>query len=291
MVTASRKVRVEDYAATPAVAWCPGCGNFGILRAMKKALAALELHPHQVLMVSGIGQAGKLPHYLRCNLLNELHGRPVPAATAAKLVNPELTVIAVSGDGDAYGEGGNHFVHAMNRNVDMTYMVHNNQVYALTRGQACPTTDLGFTTKMNPNGAWVSLRPLALAVACDCSFVARGFAGDGEHLATLIQMAIKHKGFSLVEVLQPCPTFNRTNTLQWYLQRVYKLDEAKDYDPKDRTAAFNKALEWGDRIPIGLIYLNDRPVFEDYLGVAGRVPLVREKLDPLQFEPLVDEFK
>ena len=175
MVTASDKVKVEDYASTSAVAWCPGCGNFGILRAMKKALVELQLRPHQVLMVSGIGQAGKFPHYLQCNVLNELHGRPIPAATAAKLVNPELTVIAVSGDGDAYGEGGNHFVHAMNRNVDMTYMVHNNQVYALTRGQACPTTDLGFTTKMNPNGAWVSLRPLALAVACDCSFVARGF--------------------------------------------------------------------------------------------------------------------
>jgi len=138
---------------------------------------------------------------------------------------------------------------------------------------------------MNPNGAWVSLRPLALAVACDCSFVARGFAGDGEHLAMLIQMAIKHKGFALVEVLQPCPTFNRRNTFQWYSQRVYKLDEAKDYDPKDRTAAFNKALEWGDRIPIGLIYRNDRPIFEDYIGVTGKVPLVREKIDRFNSSP------
>jgi len=144
---------------------------------------------------------------------------------------------------------------------------------------------------MNPNGAWVSLRPLALAVASDCSFVARGFAGDGEHLAKLIQMAIKHRGFALVEVLQPCPTFNRRNTFQWYSQRVYKLDEAKDYDPEDRTAAFNKALEWGDRIPIGVIYKNDRRIFEDYLGLTGKPSLVREKIDPLQFESLVDEFK
>jgi 2-oxoglutarate ferredoxin oxidoreductase subunit beta len=291
MTTTPHIVRVEDYAATPAVAWCPGCGNFGILRAMKKALVDLHLQPHEVLMVSGIGQAGKFPHYLRCNFLNELHGRPIPAATAAKIVNPELTVIAVSGDGDAYGEGGNHFVHAMNRNVDMTYMVHNNQVYALTRGQACPTTDAGFTTKMNPNGAWVSLRPLALAVASDCSFVARGFAGDGEHLTNLIKMAIRHKGFALVEVLQPCPTLNRRNTFQWYSQRVYKLDELRDYEPKDKNEAFNKALEWGDRIPIGVIYRNDRPIFEEYLGLSGKTPLVREKIDPLQFESLADEFK
>lgn len=290
-MVASRQVRVEDYAAAPAIAWCPGCGNFGILRAMKKALVDLQLAPHQVLMVSGIGQAGKLPQYLQCHLLNELHGRPIPAATAAKLVNPGLTVIAVSGDGDAYGEGGNHFVHAMNRNVDLTYMVHCNQLYALTRGQAGPTSDPGYTTRMNPEGAWVSLRALALAVACDCSFVARGFAGDGDHLAALIGKAVSHRGFALVEVLQPCPTFNHRNTFQWYLQRVYKLDEVKDYDPGDRTAAFNKALEWGDRIPIGIIYRNERPLFEGHLGVSARAPLVRDKVDPRQFEPLLDEFK
>lgn len=284
-------VKIEDYAATPAIAWCPGCGNFGILRAMKKALVDLQLPPHQVLMVSGIGQAGKLPHYLRCHLLNELHGRPIPAATAAKLVNPGLTVIAVSGDGDAYGEGGNHLVHAMTRNVDLTYMVHHNQVYALTRGQAGPTSDPGYTTRMNAAGAWVSLRPLALAVAGDCSFVARGFAGDGDHLAGLIQAAVSYRGFALVEVLQPCPTFNRHNTFQWYLQRVYKLEEAGSYDPGDRTAAFNKALEWGERIPIGIIYRNPRPVFEDHLGLSAGAPLVRDGIDPSRLEPLLDELQ
>lgn len=285
------KVTMEDYAAASTIAWCPGCGNFGILRAVRKALVSLQIEPYQVLMVSGIGQAGKFPHYTRCHVLNELHGRPIPAATAAKIVNPELTVIAISGDGDAYGEGGNHFIHSMNRNVDITYLVHNNQVYALTKGQACPTTDLGYTTRMNPQGAWVSLRPLALAVACDCSFVARGFAGDVDHLAKLIEMGIKHRGFALIEVLQPCITWNNKNTFQWYKQRVYKLEGEVGYDPGDRTAAFNKALEWGDRIPIGVIYQKERPLFEEYIGVSAATPLVRQKIDPLQFRDLMNEFK
>ncbi len=289
-MTTTAKVTLEDYAAASAIAWCPGCGNFGILRAMRKALVELQLPPQRVLMVSGIGQAGKFPHYTRCNVLNGLHGRPVPAAVGAKLANRELTVIAISGDGDAYGEGGNHFIHAMNRNVDMTYMVHNNQVYALTKGQACPTTDLGFTTKMNPQGAWVSLRPLALAVACDCSFVARGYAADIDHLSRLIQLALTNRGFALVEVLQPCVSFNHKNTYQWYGERVYKLEEQKGYDPADRSAAFNKALEWGDRIPIGVIYRKARPLFEEYIGVQGQPPLVKQKLDPMQFEGLLDEF-
>jgi 2-oxoglutarate ferredoxin oxidoreductase subunit beta len=285
------KVTMEDYAAASTIAWCPGCGNFGILRAVRKALVSLQIEPYQVLMVSGIGQAGKFPHYTRCHVLNELHGRPIPAATAAKIVNPELTVIAISGDGDAYGEGGNHFIHSMNRNVDITYLVHNNQVYALTKGQACPTTDLGYTTRMNPQGAWVSLRPLALAVACDCSFVARGFAGEVDHLAKLVEMGIKHRGFALIEVLQPCITWNNKNTFQWYKQRVYKLEGEVGYDPGDRTAAFNKALEWGDRIPIGVIYQKERPLFEEYIGVSAVTPLVRQKIDPLQFRDLMNEFK
>lgn len=285
------KVTMEDYAAASTIAWCPGCGNFGILRAVRKALVSLQIEPYQVLMVSGIGQAGKFPHYTRCHVLNELHGRPIPAATAAKIVNPELTVIAISGDGDAYGEGGNHFIHSMNRNVDITYLVHNNQVYALTKGQACPTTDLGYTTRMNPQGAWVSLRPLALAVACDCSFIARGFAGEVDHLAKLIEMGIKHRGFALIEVLQPCITWNNKNTFQWYKQRVYKLEGEVGYDPGDRTAAFNKALEWGDRIPIGVIYQKERPLFEEYIGVSAATPLVRQKIDPLQFRDLMNEFK
>ena len=284
-------VKIEDYSPGSDITWCPGCGNFGILSAVNKALVALNLEPHQVLLVSGIGQAGKLPHYTRANVFNSLHGRPLPVAQGAKLANPGLTVIAVSGDGDAYGEGGNHFIHAMNRNLDLTYLVHNNQLYALTRGQAGPTTDQGFKTKMNPEGAWVSLHPLAMAVACDCSFVARGFAGDAEHLSGLIQEGIKHKGVALIEVLQPCVTFNRKNTFEWYRQRVYDVAKEPDYNPQDRTSAFTKALEWGESIPIGVIYRHERPLFEDYIGVSGKTSLVKQGINPLQFQKLVDSFK
>jgi 2-oxoglutarate ferredoxin oxidoreductase subunit beta len=252
-------------------------------------LVALGLEPHQVLMVSGIGQAGKFPHYLHCHVLNELHGRPIPAATAAKIANHDLTVIAISGDGDGYGEGGNHFISAMTRNVDITYMVHNNQVYGLTKGQASPTSDFGFVTGTSPEGAWMPLRPLALAIACDCSFVARGFSGDVEHLESIIQMGLRHKGFALIEVLQPCPSFNHQNTNAWYRERVYKLEGEQGYNATDRMSAFAKALEWGERIPIGVLYRKDRPVYEEQLKALKQMPLVKQALNPLQFEELLNE--
>jgi 2-oxoglutarate ferredoxin oxidoreductase subunit beta len=281
-------VSVDQYGPAMPIQWCPGCGNFGILTAMRRALVGLELEPHQVLMVSGIGQAGKFPHYLHSHVLNELHGRALPAATAAKIANHELTVIVVGGDGDGYGEGGNHFISAMTRNVNMTYIVHNNQVYGLTKGQASPTSDLGFVTKTTLEGAWVPLRPLALAVACDCSFVARSFAGDIDHLASIIQMGIRHKGFALIEVLQPCPSFNHQNTSAWYRERVYKLEH--DHNPADRMAAFAKGLEWGERIPLGVIYKNERPVYNEQLTALKEAPLVKQPLNPLQFEELLEDF-
>ena len=281
-------VDIRDYDPAMAIQWCPGCGNFGILTAMRFALVGLGLEPYQVLMVSGIGQAGKFPHYLHSHVLNELHGRALPAAAAAKIANHELTVIAVGGDGDGYGEGGNHFISAMTRNVNMTYMVHNNQVYGLTKGQASPTSDFGFITKTTPEGAWVPLRPLALAVACDCSFVARGFSGDVEHLAALIEAGIQHKGFALIEVLQPCVSFNHQNTYEWYRQKTYKVGQ--EYDPADRAAAFAKALEWGEHIPLGVIYKKERPVYEEQLAELKEGPLVRQTMNPMQFEGLLDEF-
>ncbi len=174
-------ISLADYAGIP-TAWCPGCGNFGILKAVNQALVDLQIEPYNVLLVSGIGQAGKLPHYTRGNVLNVLHGRPLPAAIGAKIVNPGLTVIAVSGDGDGYGEGGNHFLHSVRRNHDITYLVHNNQVYGLTKGQASPTSDLGFVTKTSLEGASNPLNPLSVAIAAGASFVARGFAGDIPHL-------------------------------------------------------------------------------------------------------------
>lgn len=281
-------VKISDYAGKPS-AWCPGCGNFGILTAAKRALVELDIEPYRVLMVSGIGQAGKLPHYLSGNVLNVLHGRTLPAAAGVKMSNAELVVIAVGGDGDGYGEGGNHFLHALRRNHDITYLVHNNQVYALTKGQASPTSDQGFVTRTTPHGAWTPLNSMAVAIAAGGSFVARGFAGDVDHLVGLIKQGIHHRGFSLIDVLQPCVSFNHRNTHAWYKERVYRLDTA-NHDPASKTAAFEKSQEWGDRIPIGVIYREEKPTFEDQIPALRNGPLVRHKLDPGRVKPLLSEF-
>jgi len=282
-------VTLSDYAGL-SPAWCPGCGNFGILKALNKALVELGIEPHQVLMVSGIGQAGKLPHYTRGNVFNSLHGRPVPPAIGAKIANPELVVIVISGDGDGYGEGGNHFIHAARRNHDITYLVHNNQVYGLTKGQASPTSDAGFVTKTTPYGTTNPLNPVVLAIASGASFVGRGFAGDMGHLTGLIKEGIVHKGFSLIDILQPCISFNHKNTFQWYRERVYKLGEGDTYDPGDKKAALEKALEWGERIPIGIIYRKELPVYEDQLPALSKGPLVTQKIEPGRAESLINEF-
>ena len=279
-------VKMTDYAGSQP-AWCPGCGNFAILNALKKALVELDIEPHRLLMVSGIGQAGKLPHYTRGNVLNVLHGRTLPAAAGAKIANPELVVLAVGGDGDGYGEGGNHFLHSLRRNHDITYLVHNNQVYALTKGQASPTSDQGFVTKTTPHGASTPLNSLAVAIAAGGTFVARGFSGDIDHLVGLIKSGIQHRGFALVDILQPCVSFNHKNTHAWYKERVYKLEAA--YRPSDRSAAMEKALEWGERIPIGIIYQHERPTFEDELTVLRKGPLVKQPTDPMQVGALLDE--
>ena len=282
-------VTVSDYAGLKP-AWCPGCGNFGILRALNKALVELGIEPHQVLLVSGIGQAGKLPHYTRGNVFNSLHGRPVPPAIGAKIANPELVVIAVSGDGDAYGEGGNHFIHAARRNHDITYLVHNNQVYGLTKGQASPTSDLGFITKTTPYGATNPVNPVALAIVSGATFVGRSFAGDVDHLSQLIKKGITHRGFALIDILQPCPSFNHKNTFQWYRERVYKLEDEDGYTPDDKKAALEKAQEWGDRIPIGIIYQTKSLTYEEQLPALSKGPLVSQKIDPRRVERLLAEF-
>jgi len=281
-------VEMADYAGSKP-AWCPGCGNFGILTALKNALVALEIEPYRVLMVSGIGQAGKLPHYTKGNVLNVLHGRTLPAASGAKIANPELIVIAVGGDGDGYGEGGNHFINAVRRNHDITYLVHNNQVYGLTKGQASPTSDSGFVTKTTPQGADIPLNPIALAIASGASFVGRSFAGDIEHLTQVIVLGIQHHGFALIDVLQPCVSFNQKNTYAWYRERVYKLEE-NGYDSGNKMAAFEKAQEWGDKIPIGVIYREEKSTYEERLPALKRGPLVRRELDPMQAEKLMGEF-
>jgi 2-oxoglutarate ferredoxin oxidoreductase subunit beta len=201
----------------------------------------------------------------------------------------ELTVIGIDGDGGAYGEGVGHLLAAARRNINITYLVHNNQVYGLTKGQASPTSDIGFVTKTTPLGAGLPLNPLMLALASDIGFLARGFAGDIDHLSGLIQAGIKHRGFALIDILQPCVSFNNVNTFAWYKERIYKV-ETEGYNPADKAAALVKAQEWGKRIPVGIIYRQERPVYEEQLPQLKEMPLVKQPLDPLQIEALLDEF-
>ncbi|WP_448535008.1 thiamine pyrophosphate-dependent enzyme [Pseudothermotoga sp.] len=257
--------RPEDYDIPNAdIAWCPGCGNFGIIRALKMALAQLNLPPSKVVIVSGIGQAAKMPQYVKAHMFNGLHGRSLPAAVAIKMVNPELVVIAESGDGCSYGEGGNHFIHTIRRNPDITNIVHNNQIYGLTKGQASPTTPRGQTTTLQIDGVYVDpFNPIAVAVALDASFVARTFVGYLDLTVEIFKQAIQHKGYALVDVFQPCVTFNKVNTYEWYKQNTYILPE--DYDPTDRDRAFKIATDT-KKYALGVIYKNpNKPIFEEQL--------------------------
>lgn len=279
---------LEDYRGeTPA--WCPGCGNFGILKSFKDAVTELGIEPHHLTIVSGIGQAGKFPHYLKCNTFNGLHGRTLPVATGLRLANHGMLVIAIAGDGDCYGEGGNHMNHAMRRNINVKLFVHNNQIYGLTKGQASPTSSEGMRTKNQPFGVFSEpMNPMALGVALNCSFVARGFAGDSIHLKGLMKEAITHRGFSLVDILQPCVTFNKINTFEWYKERVYTIEA--EHNAENRIAAFTRALEWGDRIPIGVIYKNHRPLLEERIPAIKEKPLIDHAFDISGLEPSLKEF-
>jgi len=281
-------VTIEDYGKYE-TAWCPGCGNFSILDAVKRGLVASELEPHQVLLVSGIGQAAKAPHYLNANVFNGLHGRALPVATGAKLANPDLRIIVESGDGCNYGEGGNHFLAAIRRNIDLTLIVHDNQIYGLTKGQASPTSEEGLITKAQPEGVASSpFNPIAVAVAMQASFVARGFSGMIDHLAGLIQQGLAHEGFALIDVLQPCVSFNKVNTFAWYKKRCYILPD--EYDATDWQAAMQMAMEWGDKIPLGIIYRNQRTSFEKRFSVLRHGPLVGQDTHLAELKKILEKF-
>jgi 2-oxoglutarate ferredoxin oxidoreductase subunit beta len=241
-------------------AWCPGCGNLGIRNALERALGELPIPARNIVFTSGIGQAAKMPHYLDVNYFNGLHGRSVPLATGIKLARPELTVIAYSGDGCLYGEGGNHFIHAIRKNIDITILTSDNKVYGLTKGQSSPTTDLGMKNSLDPAGNEnIPLNPLSLAIALGAPFVARAFAGEPEHLKAMITEAILFPGIALVDILQPCVAFNKINTYQYYRERVSMLEAPA----LNRFDAMKMAETWGEKIPIGVIYKNDHlPVRE-----------------------------
>jgi len=275
-----------DYETT----WCPGCGNFSVLKAVKQALVACRLRPQDVIFVSGIGQAAKAPHYLNVNLFDGLHGRSLPVATGVKLANPGKTVIVESGDGCNYGEGGNHFLAALRRNIDVTLLVHNNQVYGLTKGQASPTSETGFITKVQPEGVASSpFNPVAVAIALRAGFVARGFAGMVDHLALIIQEAIAHRGFSLVDILQPCVSFNKMNTFSWYKSRCKELPP--DYDPTNWEVAMKTAEEWGENIPVGILYWNNRPAFESHFPALKEGPLVGKGVDGALLAKILESYR
>jgi len=273
------------------IAWCPGCGNFPILKTLKRALAELQIKPEELVLVSGIGQAAKNPHYFKTNVFNDLHGRALPAATAIKATNPSMTVIAESGDGDMYGEGGNHFIHTIRRNPNITNIVHNNMVYGLTKGQASPTSQKGFVTPVQVSGVFLEpFNPLAVAIALDASFVARAFAGDIEQTADILKKAIEHKGYALVDIFQPCVSFNKLNTFQWFKEHTYYLE---DHDPSDRQKAFEKATET-EKLPLGIFYKSpQKPAFEENVGIykEKQTPLYERDLDKEKLSNLINTFK
>jgi len=286
-------VSVKDYASDVKPTWCPGCGDYGILSALKQGLVKAGLAPHEVLLVSGIGCGSKLPDYGNFGGFMTLHGRPLPVATGAKLGNHALKVITVHGDGDSMGLGMGHFIHTARRNLDIVDLIQNNQIYGLTKGQYSPTSDAGFVTSTSPDGAAeMAANPPALALAAGGTFIARGFAGDAKGLADLIAQALQHKGYALVDILQPCVTFNRKNTYDWYRERVYDLSET-DHDSGDRVAAFRKVLEWGDRIPLGVIYQTRLPTYEDQVAGLEAGPIATRRLGKLsasEIETLRAEF-
>jgi 2-oxoglutarate ferredoxin oxidoreductase subunit beta len=259
MATAVVELKPKDYKSNVPPDWCPGCGDFAVLNALQRACAELKIPPHQIVVVSGIGCSSNLPGFFRSYGVHGLHGRPIPVATGIKLANKDLTVIATGGDGDGYGIGLSHFIHAIRRNVDITYIVMNNQVYGLTTGQVSPTSLPGMPTKSTPTGnVEEPINPLTLALAAGCDYVARGFSGDAKHLTELYKGAILHKGFALVDVFSPCVTFNRLNTYDWFRQRIFKLED-EGHDPTDFVAAVQMARLMGDRIPIGVFYRNPNP--------------------------------
>ena len=274
------------------IAWCQGCGNFGILNTLKEVLDALDIEPTNLVLVSGIGQAAKIPHYVKTNFFNGLHGRALPPATAIKASNPSLTVIAQSGDGDMYGEGGNHFIHTIRRNPNITNIVHNNMVYGLTKGQASPTSPVGFKTPVQVAGVILEpFNPLAVAIALNASFVARAYIGDMDQTKEIFKKAINHKGYALVDVFQPCVTFNKLNTYQWFKDNTYYLEDSHDYH--DRNLAFNKAIET-DKLPLGVFYINsEKKPFEENINTyqENKQPLHERKTDMSKLQELMETYR
>jgi 2-oxoglutarate ferredoxin oxidoreductase subunit beta len=272
------KLGAKDFKGKVDPDWCPGCGDFGVLNCLQKAVAEMGLRPHNLLCVSGIGCSSNFPGFFNAYGMHTLHGRALAVASGAKLANKDLTVVVTGGDGDGYGIGGNHFLHIARRNIDLTYLVMNNQIYGLTTGQISPTSSYGMKTKSTPFGSVEHpVNPLTTAIMAGATFVARGFSGDPKTLIAIMQRAIRHRGFALIDIFSPCVTFNHDNTYEWFRPRVKTLPES--HDPSDWKAACEKAILWGDELYTGVFFeTTTRPPLDDLEPVLVGPPLVHRPL-------------
>lgn len=296
MTEAATEMKPRDYMSGTMPTWCPGCGDFGVLRGVQMAMAQHNLQPQNVAVISGIGCSSNLPHFLNCYGMHTLHGRLLPVAMGVKLANPELTVIGTGGDGDGYAIGAGHFTHACRRNLDMTYIVMNNQIYGLTTGQTSPTSQEGHQTKSTPEGnIEPPFNPLGVALAEGATYVARGFSGDTKGLSELIANGIAHKGFALIDVFSPCITFNKINTIKWFKEHLVNINKPPEdsgfepHDVTDRAAAFKHSLPENDPIPYGLLYqVEGKPTYDgqDPTLSAGHRPVAECK--PRKVDALVE---
>jgi len=283
-------LKASDFNTDIRPTWCSGCGNFGIWNAIKKAFVELELQPYKVLVVFGIGCSGNGTNFLKTYAFHALHGRALPVATGAKLANHNLKVIVMGGDGDGAGIGGNHFMHTCRRNLDMTYIMHDNRVYGLTTGQASPTSDKGFKAKSTPYGVLEEpVNPVLLALSSGATFVARGFSLEIKNLTEIMVQAMLHRGFSFIDVLQPCVTFNKQDTYEYYKQRVYKLDDQENYDKSNLLEAIKKSIE-KEKIPIGIFYQVEKPTYEDGLKQIKDKALVDYDISSINISNLLENY-
>lgn len=283
-------MELSKYKSETRPDWCPGCGDFGVLNSLTQAVANLNIDPKDLLVVSGIGCSSNLPGFINAYGFHSLHGRALPIATGAKLANPELHVVVTGGDGDGYGIGLGHFIHAMRRNLDLTYVVMDNQIYGLTTGQASPTSAKNFATKSSPSGTIEEpINPMALALIAGATYVARGFSGDPKHLTELIQKGIAHKGFSLIDVFSPCVTWNKMNTYDYFRQRCAKFN-GPDYNTSNFEQALAKSREMDPKLPIGLFYESQKPTYEEQDVALKAGNPVKAKLGVVDSKQLFQEF-
>ena len=293
IVESPKPLTMADFKGRVDPDWCPGCGDFGVLAAVQKALVDLQIPNHQIVTVSGIGCSSNFPGFIETYGMHTLHGRSLPVATGVKMANPDLTVLVTGGDGDGLGIGGNHLTHTIRRNVDLTYIIMDNQIYGLTTGQTSPTSRLGMKTKSTPFGNIEGpIYPITMALAAGATFVARGFSGDQKHLTDLIKQAIQHKGFSFLDVFSPCVTYNKDNTFQWFRPRVKRLEDDASYDASNWIGAMEKSTIWGEEIPIGKFFERT-----DLLALHEAEPVTQGRtmlsyplhIDPAAAQSFIDE--